>query len=72
MTSPSIRSYGRTQLAKLYFPDMSRDAAYRKMKGWITGCKDLVDALSHSGYNWRNRTFTPVQVALIFEYLGEP
>lgn len=72
MVTPKVRSYGRTQLAKIYFPDMSRDAAYRKLKSWITGCKDLMQELAKLGYNWHNRSFTPAQVAVIYEYLGEP
>lgn len=71
-STPIIRSYGRTQLAMIYFPDMCRDAAYRKLKSWITGCKGLVEALAKVGYCGHKRTFTPAQVALIFEYLGEP
>ena len=33
---------------------------------------ELYEALAHTGYNVRTRTFMPKQVSLIVQYLDEP
>ncbi|WP_431997404.1 DUF4248 domain-containing protein [Segatella sinensis] len=35
-------------------------------------CKPLHDALVKSGYTKWSKEFSPIQVAYIFDYLGEP
>ena len=35
MNSFAIRTYGRTELAQLYCPDLCPESAYRKLKHWI-------------------------------------
>ena len=35
MNSFEIRTYGRTELAQLYCPDLCPESAYRKLKHWI-------------------------------------
>lgn len=67
-----IRSYGRTELAIKYNPMLDPHSAWRKLKEWIAYNKELTDALLKAGYDPRRRSFTPKQVSLIFEYLGEP
>lgn len=66
------KTYGRTELAQLYCPDLTSDAAWRKLKRWITLNRDLTRELQDLGYTPSQRTFTPKQVSLIFYYLGEP
>ena len=56
----TMRLYGRTELAQLYCPELTPDAAWRKLKRWITG------------YAPSQRSFTPKMVEHIFYYLGEP
>ena len=53
----------KQELALQYFPDATR---------WIARCHPLVEALTGTGYQSRNRTFTWKQVTLIRQYLGEP
>lgn len=62
-----IKSYGRTELAQLYAPDLTSDAACRKLKRWIKGNPQL-------RHLWRQdvRSFLPSEVALIVNVLGEP
>lgn len=67
-----IRSYGRTELAIKYFPNMTHNAAWKKLKGWIAGCKGLKDRLAELEYDSNRRSFTPAQVKAIVEYLDEP
>ena len=70
-TSP-IKSYGRTELAQMYFPRLTAGAAWRKLRSWMTLCSPLMAELERLGYAGGRRTFTPAEVAAIFEYIGEP
>lgn len=72
MKSFSIRKYGRTELAQLYCPDITPDAAWRKLRLWISHFPGLEERLSEHGYTSRCRSFTPAQVRLIVDALGEP
>lgn len=67
------RTYGRTELALLYSPDITPEAAWRKLKNWIAVYPGLPKRLAQAGYlPHRQRTFTPAQVAIIVECIGEP
>ena len=70
--STKVRKYGRTELATMYSPDITPEAAWRKLRQWIRRSPGLEAALRAAGYTDRCRTFTPAQVQLIFEGLGEP
>ena len=61
-----IRSFGRTELAQLYFPGLTPDGAWHKLRAWL----HLNPRLSHF-YELRRRTFTPAEVQLIYTELGE-
>lgn len=65
-------SYGRTELALAYNPSLDPQTAWRKLKEWMAYNKELTAALAMSGYDPKRRSFTPKEVRLIFEYLGEP
>jgi len=62
-----VRSYGRTELAKIYFPQMNPDAAWHKLRSWLRDNPRLEYL-----YAKRTRSFTPAEVSLIFSELGEP
>ena len=66
------RMYGRTELAQLYCPRLTADAAWRKLKRWIALNIDLTLELQKLGYTNSLRTFTPKMTERIFYYLGEP
>ena len=61
------KSLGRTELAQMYFPKLCPEAAWHKLRQWIT----INPALSHLR-ELRRRTFTPAEVQLIYAQLGEP
>ena len=61
------RTYGRTELAKCYFPHLTPDAAWHKLRSWLRENPSLAHL-----YMKRTRTFTPAEVSLIFSELGEP
>ena len=67
-----MKEYGRTELAQLYCPQLTPDAAWRKLKRWINLNTELTAQLRELGYTPSQRSFTPKMVASIFYYLGEP
>lgn len=67
-----LRAYGRTELAQLYLPHLSPGRAWRKLREWLAASPGLEQRLQGTGYDGHGRTFTPLQVKLIVEALGEP
>jgi len=63
----TVRTFGRSELAQLYFPQMQQKSAWQKLKSWLV-VNPRLRALS----SLPRRTFTPAEVALIYEELGEP
>ena len=45
---------------------------WKKLKLWIRRSPGLGERLAQTGYQNHQRTFTPRQVSLIVEALGEP
>lgn len=66
------QTLGRTQLATLYLPNYTPEAAWRRLREWIAYSPTLPRRLSDLGYTGRQRLFTPAQVQAIVEELGEP
>ena len=64
--------YGRTELAQTYFPDLCPQAAFRKLNQWIDFHPTLRSELRALMPSEETRTYTPAQVRLIVEVLGEP
>lgn len=68
-----VRSYGKSELAMLYFPNSQTPrGALSNLNYWIRRCDGLRDALHDCGMSGCSKTFTPKEVALIVRYLGEP
>ncbi len=67
-----IRSYGRTELAQAYSPDLSPTAAWRRLDQWISRYPGLMAQLRALGYREGQRSWTPAQVDAIVGALGEP
>ena len=67
-----VRKYGRTELAQLYSPDITSQAAWRKLREWIEGNTALYEELCALGYDGSKRTFTPLMVSRIVHHLGYP
>lgn len=69
-----IKSYPKAHLALLYAPELSQKAALRKLNRWINGDRDLKAALQNIGYfeHKNDHYFTKKEVALLFEYIGDP
>jgi hypothetical protein len=63
----SIRAYGKSELAMMYFPRLSKDAALKKLRYWIK----INPRLRHL-LKVRGQYFTPKQVQKIVDEVGEP
>ena len=68
-----IRSYGKSELAMLYFPHaQTAEGALSNLRFWIRKCRDLDAALKACGMAPQAKSYTPKEVSLIVHYLGEP
>ena len=63
--SNNLRTFGRSELAQLYFPQLHQKSAWRKLHQWLS----INPRLRHLADITR-RTFTPAEVAQIFSVLG--
>ena len=62
-----IRTYGRTELAQLFFPQLHSQSAWQKLRSWLQLNPQLRQLTT-----LKRRTFTPAEVRLIVELLGDP
>lgn len=69
---PGIRTYGKGELASLYLPNIQPASARRTLRNWINKNIALKNALIDAGYTNDAVLLTPIQVEIIFEYLGMP
>jgi len=67
-----IRIYYKQELAMRYFPGDNPRVARDKLTRWINRCTPLLSALAMVQYRTTEKFYTPRQVELIFQYLGEP
>lgn len=67
-----VRAYGRTELAQMYCPNLQPESAFRKLCRWISLEPELSRRLLKNGKMPPVRSFTPAEVKLIVERLGEP
>lgn len=67
-----IHSYSKGELALLYCPGIQQQSAVDKLNEWINTYPGLKERLIAIGLQKRNRIYTPAQVRLIVEALGEP
>ncbi len=67
-----VRTYGKSELAQAYCPEITPVAARRKLMYWISLQPELVRSLRAIGFQERAKCFTPAQVRLIVDALGEP
>lgn len=63
---------GKSQLAKAYSTELSYDSARKRLISWMDRHPTLMKRLEATGYRRNSRVFTPAQVKIIFDCLGEP
>ena len=64
--SQNTRSFGRTELATHYFPNIKPTSAWLKLRGLLASDPDLAP-LSQL----KRRTFLPCEVNIIYQRLGQ-
>jgi len=68
-----VKAYGKSELALQYFPDAaSAHTAVNHLMSWIHRNPELTEGLVKLGYRKTAKFFTPKEVGMIVEYLGEP
>ena len=67
-----IRSYAKSELAMLYFPNSNPHVATNHLTQWIKRCPPLVTALAGCYQSKNAKFFSPQAVRHIVEFLGEP
>ncbi len=67
-----IKSYAYCELALLYFPNSTKKSASVQLRRWIKLNTKLIQKLKNHGFKPGQRLFTPKQVGIIIQYLGEP
>lgn len=73
MKNFKLKAYGKSELALLYFPDAaSAHTAVNHLMSWIRRNPSLTQVMQTMGYQKSAKFFTPKEVGLIIEYLGEP
>lgn len=68
----TIRTYDKTELARLYLGRFSDRVALRRFNEWLQRSPQLWQALKQMGVDHSTRYYTPRQVEVIVEHLGEP
>lgn len=67
-----IIAMNKRDLAQLYSPELTPRSAVNRLMRWISIHPVLSDELRKAGYRKGSRVFSPRQVELIVEHLGEP
>ena len=62
-----VKTYGRMELAQMYFPAIAPRSAWRRLKDLLRE-SDTTAELAHLS----RRVFMPAEVSLIFETFGMP
>lgn len=66
------RSYRKSELARLYFPQVSRTAALQNLRRWIDRCEPVRKGLKELGYDRRRQYYLKCEVEVIVGHFGEP
>ena len=68
----TIKSYPKSELAQLYFPDSDPHVATNHLTQWIKGNPTLMEALSRCNQSRHAKFYSAQAVRIIIEHLGEP
>lgn len=66
------RSWSVKELALQYFPNSSPKCAVAQLRVWIMHSSDFSTALTQAGWRRYQKIYTPRQVQIIVNHLGEP
>ena len=62
-----VKTYGKSELAMLYFPDSSKNGALKQLRNWFR-----INARLRYLLGLKGRNFTPKQVQEIIDEEGPP
>ena len=68
----SVKSYGKGELARMYSPHLTENAARVKLMKWIQMQPRLVEQLTELGFSRTTKVLTPLMVRYIVDAIGEP
>ena len=72
-STPMTRGgYSKSAVACSYFPDVDPNTARRNLNNWIKVNETLIQKLMAAGYRKRQRYYTPLQLSILYDVLGEP
>ncbi|WP_288360235.1 DUF4248 domain-containing protein [uncultured Bacteroides sp.] len=71
-SSFAIRCYDKNELAHLYFPTLTENAAVDKLRRWIRKCRPLMEEIESADFRPKMKMYTGREVRLIVRHLGEP
>nr|WP_298559474.1 DUF4248 domain-containing protein [uncultured Prevotella sp.] len=66
------RSYGKSELAMLYFPHSQKKIAINRLTRWIKNIPPLYEQIQHFNVSKDANFYSRPQVKLIVDYLCEP
>lgn len=64
--------YGHTELASLYFRYIQPKSASTQLTRWIQRDPELYEELILAGYHKGQRLYTPLQLTILLDHLGDP
>ena len=67
-----IRSYGKSELALMYRPGLTKSSAWKTLRNWIRRNRVIKRELRRLGYKSRDKLFTAEMVRVIVQELGDP
>jgi len=67
-----VKGYYKADLALMYHPGMSARCAMGKMRRWINRNTELKRKMLEAQVSALNHKYTPKEVAILVEFLGEP
>jgi len=65
-------NYTHQEVAVRYFPEVLPESASRQLTRWIMRDDDLYAELLKAGYTRRQRMYSPLQLTILFDHLGDP
>lgn len=67
-----LKSYPKSELALLYFPNSTPHVAMNHLLQWIKSCPPLVEDLARRHQSRFAKYYSKESVRIITHYLGEP
>ena len=60
-----LKTYKKNELAMMYFPDVTKDAASRNFRRWIRQCPPMMKKLQAMGYDKNRQYLLKAEVEVI-------